>query len=104
MGGYNISEMMNDDDIAVQGEWYKGELFASFVQKPMRPALAQAAFRVGGIMAIDCIRRYFNPCSLEDFNELRDSYPDAVIEFSAYYHKVGMLPHRNVLIWEVREY
>lgn len=50
------------------------------------------------------LQSVMNANSWDDFCELRLLYPQHVIEFSVYDHCVGDCPHRNTLIWEVRDY
>jgi hypothetical protein len=50
------------------------------------------------------IRRYMDPSSQDDLEQLMELYPDAAIEFSCYPCSVGVLPRRNTLIWEIRNY
>lgn len=50
---------------------------------------------------VDC---YMDPSSQDDLDQLLDLYPDAVVEFSCFTKDVGLLPHRNTIFWEVRNY
>jgi hypothetical protein len=101
--------MMPDERIVLQGEYYRPpsggiEVYASRHKSPMRTALAEAGRRYAGSVAIELLKWAMNDSSYSDFEELTHNYPKAVIEFSAYSMCVGLLPFRNTLIWEVREY
>lgn len=50
------------------------------------------------------IQKYMDPSSRDDLDMLLDLYPDAAIEFSCYPVDVGVIPRRNTLFWEVRNY
>lgn len=47
---------------------------------------------------------YMDPSSKDDIWQLLDLYPDAVVEFSCFPHDVGLIPNRNTIVWEVRNY
>ena len=57
-----------------------------------------------GVSAIMLLKRHLNPNSLADLLTLLDQYPDSVVELSATNICLGVLPHRNAIIWEVRNY
>jgi hypothetical protein len=96
--------MQRDENIVIQGELYEGRMFASSLRLPMRPALAAGGRSYGYAETACVLGSLLSPSSREDLRELAGRFPAAVIEFSAYSRKVGVLPHRNTLIWEVREY
>lgn len=106
--GYNISPMQDDKRIRVQGELFRDEsglrLFCSFVQEPMRAALKKGGQQYSNLEALRILKRNFWPSSYDDIMELLDDYDGHVVEFSCYSIPVGSLPHRNVIIWEVRQY
>lgn len=70
----------------------------------MKPAVPKYGIDVEGILAWEVIRHACNPTSVDDLRELIFTYPNAAIEFTACDRNVGVLPHRNTIIWEVREY
>jgi hypothetical protein len=45
-----------------------------------------------------------DPSSRDDLDALFDLYPDAAVEFACFPHNLGIFPHRNTVIWEVRNY
>lgn len=57
-----------------------------------------------GLLTEMLLRANMNANSYDDFQILRDEYPDHVIEFSCYDCELGSIPSRNTLIWEVRSY
>jgi len=50
------------------------------------------------------LRRFVDPSSRDDIDALFDTYPDATIEFTSFSCNTGVLPRRNTIIWEVRNY
>lgn len=70
----------------------------------------RAAFREGkfkpvqNLTALTLIREFMDPSSQDDVWDLLDMYPDHTIEFACFPGNVGVLPHRNTIIWEVRNY
>lgn len=106
--GYNISEMLPSDKLLLQGEIQRDSqglyLFYSKALAPMRDALKQSPQHARGVAVTMILQHYLDPSSLEDIYSLLDNYPDHVIEFSTYSCKVGEIPNRNTVIWEVRQY
>jgi hypothetical protein len=70
----------------------------------MRDIPFEEWFHVDGLRARALLRSVLTPSSLDDFEAVWDQYPHDIIEFSAFDIKVGTLPHRNHVIWEVRGY
>lgn len=96
-----------DHLLLVQGElmythmgWY---FFYSTEKVWMRAAL-QSGKSAYGLAAIDLIHRTTSLASYEDLRLLFEMFPDAIVEFSTYSKNVGILPRRNTIIWEVRDY
>ena len=106
--GYNISEMLPSDKLLLQGEVQRDEqglyLFYSKALAPMRDALKQSPQHTRGLAAHLLLQNYLDSSSYEGLLELLDNYPNHVIEFSTYNCKVGEIPNRNTVIWEVRQY
>lgn len=50
------------------------------------------------------LRAYCWPDDLDNIDRLLEEYPTATIEFSACDRAVGIVPCRNVVLWEVRDY
>lgn len=103
-----FNEACPDDRLLVQGEVARmpGGLELSYSTTPglaMREAM-RGARHAGPTEALTLLRDALSPSSWDDLDALWDLYPDAVIEFSAYDRLVGDQPHRNTLIWEVRNY
>lgn len=103
-----VSEAAPDEYIIAQGEVCRYlwglELRYSTVKTAMRKALATEQHHARGLRAKMLLESWMSPGSLNDLNELLDTYPDAVIEFSTFSIELGSCPHRNTLIWEVRNY
>jgi hypothetical protein len=105
-----FSTAMPDDRLAVQGNVqvavggltleYSCEKNVSHRQAVRQPLLRHA-YR---LEAVGLLRTHLWGTSLDDINELLHNYPGAVIEFSAYETAVGLLPRRNTVFWEVRDY
>ena len=71
----------------------------------MREAAARGLLLpVRGLRANLLLDHFLCPNSREDLGKIMDAYPDAVVEFAAFPSFVGVLPRRNTLIWEVRNY
>lgn len=83
---------------------YRLELFCSTVAAVMRDSLRQGGRSYQGISAKAVIDHYCDPATADDLRLLLDQHPHAVIEFTVYDRNVGVIPHRNTVIWEVRNY
>lgn len=71
----------------------------------MREAMKAGLLRpVSGSAFRDLQQTFMDPSSIDDINDLLDLYPSATIEFACYPMDVGVIPNRNTLIWEVRDY
>lgn len=57
-----------------------------------------------GATVLALLDRYMDPSSRDDLQDLLDLYPDAVVEFSCFTVDVGVLPNRNTIFWETRNY
>lgn len=103
--GYNISPMMPPTllvgEIGCYPDWF---LYYSTNGQQMRDALRAAPQWAEGLKARVILKHYMDPHSWGDLQDLMDLYPDAAIEFGVYNQPVGILPHRNTIIWEVRNY
>lgn len=80
------------------------ELTYTLVPLPTREAMATSQNYATGLAALHLLKRYMDPASLGDVSDLLDTYDDAVVEFSCFDYDLGRLPHRNTIIWEVRNY
>lgn len=105
---YSLSEAMPDHLLLIQGELQRqaGGLVLTYSCErgiTMRQAMERPLTAVR-VNALRLLREHLWPSSCEDMDDLFDLYPDAVVEFNAYECAVGTLPHRNAVIWEVRDY
>lgn len=69
----------------------------------MREAMKHAK-RATGLRAQMILKELLWPSSYDDLMDLIDLFPEHVIEFGAHTRAVGVLPHRNTVVWEVRAY
>ena len=74
-------------------------------QLPMRIAMKQGLLRpCSGATVLTLVNSYMDPSSRDDLDTLLELYPEATIEFGCYSVDVGVIPHRNTMFWEVRNY
>ena len=75
------------------------------VQMPMREAMKKGLLlpRTGATV-LALLDKYMDPSSRDDLNDLLDLYPDATVELSCFTVDVGVIPGRNTIFWEVRDY
>lgn len=57
-----------------------------------------------GTAARMVLARHLNENSRDDLWRVLDEFPDHVVELSALSRCIGMVPHRNGCVWEVRHY
>ena len=101
-------ESMPDESLQIQGEVARdvGGLNLSYSverRQAMREAMEHPSL-ASGLSARLILEYFLDANSREDIDMLLDLYPDAVIEFGTYERDVGLLPRRNTVIWEVRNY
>ena len=101
-------ESMPDEKLLLQGEVTRsvGGLDLMFSTEPgqsMRDAMRQAR-TASGLAARLILDAFLDANSRDDIEALLELYPDSVVEFGAYARDVGVLPRRNTVIWEVRDY
>jgi hypothetical protein len=104
-----FNEGMPDDFLTIQGNvWYDLGLKMEYSTVPgigHRDAVRQPNMRTAeGLMATSLLNTYLDPNSRDDLRELFEIYPEAVVEFSTYSKHVGILPLRNTIVWECRQY
>lgn len=102
-----ISEDPPDASRTLQGELTERpelHLEYNFLKFACGPALRIERHLAGGLTALQLLRAYLTPGSLEEFYYLLNRFPGHVIEFSAFDISVGRIPTRNHIIWEVRNY
>lgn len=105
---YSLTEAMPDDHLLLHGEIQRTErgLVLTYGDQPstkMRDAMKSPKTAIG-LVASMILRARLWPASLEEIEALLDRFEDAVVEFGAYDRAVGVLPHRNTVVWEVRNY
>jgi hypothetical protein len=92
----------------MQGEIARSEYYFNltytFEKAPMRIAFARDQWYTTGLKAKALVEKYMDANTLNDLQELWDVYPEAVIEFTCFDCNIGTKPHRNTIIWEVRNY
>jgi len=106
----NASDIDHLDYLLIQGEicrtvrGYEG--YIGFAEgRRMRDMFKLGTvrnFRAGAVLHI--MRTFMDANTLADVEGLFDLYPDATIEFATYSKELGVLPNRNTIIWEVRDY
>lgn len=69
-----------------------------------RDAFKLFGCHVEGTRARAVLEQYLNPNSLDDLKELLGTYPGHVVELTTLDRCYGTEPHRNTVIWEVRNY
>ena len=103
-----IVTMPRDIEPMLQGEFTISEighyLHCSEYKAVMRIALQNNSKHYLGLSAKLVLEKFLDPASVEDIYTLARNYENAVIEFSCYDENVGVFPHRNTVIWEVRNY
>ena len=101
-----FNETAPDEYILIQGELMQSDehldLTYSFEKASNRKALMNPSF-ARGLTAKMLIERYMDRDSLDDINEILESYPDHIIEFSTFSIKLGSL-NKNTIIWEIRKF
>jgi hypothetical protein len=72
---------------------------------PMRLSMREGLHRdYGGAVTLHLVQRFMDPASQDDLHALLDLYPDATIEFTAFSLDTGVIPGRNTIFWETRDY
>lgn len=106
--GFVFSEAPPDHKRTIQGELMRDEagyyLHYSFSPEPMRIALEQDGQHARGLAAKLLLEHYLEPSDYDALQDLLDAHPGAVIEFTGFTVPVGVIPHRKMVVWEVRNY
>lgn len=104
--GFNQS--MPDKHLIIQGEVMRTHLGLSLwyttKKEPMNGALKNESLYAEGLRAKLLLENNMFPSSYSDLEDLLELFPESAIEFSTYDISVGDIPHRNTVIWEVRNY
>jgi hypothetical protein len=109
-GDYALDEPAPDALVTLQGEVCRGlrgweGYFGVRTGLHMRVASMLGMLRpYSGVAVRTLLDCYLDPSSRDDVDALLEMYPDATIELAAYSVDVGIIPGRNTLIWEVRDY
>lgn len=97
-----------NDKRVLQGQFQITEnhydLTYTTIPLPMRQAFDIEQKYASGLIAITIMRTFIDAASLDDIVELSIKYDGAVVEFTTCSTNIGNLPHRNTIIWEVRNY
>jgi hypothetical protein len=97
-----------DHKILILGELKLTEfglyLMYSQVKKPMKEALNVETKHVFGLKTKLLLEEFLFPQSYSDINTIFELFPNSIIEFTAYSQSFGILPNRNTIIWEIRNY
>ncbi len=116
-GGGNISPMI-DRWAVMRGEVFENDFGHPFglnliyvppgseidPKDPWRGSFRKYGTPAHGAAALAILKAYLWPSDFEDLRATLDAYPGHVVEFSACDRAVGIVPHRNTIIWEVRLY
>lgn len=107
--GLMFSESPPDHKRTIQGElmrWEHGGYYLtySYAPHPMRIAFDKQRLEARGLAAKMILLHHLSPVDYDELQGLLESYPDSVIEFSAFSCPVGIIPGRRMVIWEVRNY
>lgn len=60
--------------------------------------------RFEGVVATFALRQVLNENSFDDLRDVLHRFPNHVVELSALNACIGSKPHRNAVVWEVRNY
>lgn len=109
LAGKKFNESMPDELLTIQGQvWYDLGLKLEYSRVPsiqFRAAVTPPNLRTAtGVMARSLLTALMDPYSYDDLQTLFELYPEAVVEFSTYSANLGVMPSRNTVFWEVREY
>lgn len=118
-----FNESAPDDCLKLQGEYFHGVKNGAFLNRYLNFSRAQSKMKDAmllprfvpslhgdvlqdseGLRTDEILRAVMTPYSWEEFQELRERFPDHTIEFGVYDCAVGIQPHCNHLIWEIRDY
>ena len=105
-----IDDGCPDDKRTLQGEicrtWKGLEGFLDVTaQLPMRKAMAAGHMRHCSYATVNALlEKFMDPSSRDDLEILLDLYPESTVEFSSFSVDVGVLPNRNTIMWETRNY
>lgn len=110
LSDFYILEQMSPDIVTyrINGELLNTPdglaLYYSTDNALMRDALVKSGRQVWGLRTMLVLRHFLNPTDFEELMTLLDHFPGHVIEFSSFSRSVGLIPHRQMIVWEVRLY
>lgn len=107
--GYNIGCDIDNIYHRVANIYLQDQLGGLYVHCSTYPAAMRESLAKGGKhyhrSAANAVLAHFLPfADLEDVNQLREDYPEHVIELTTYARDLGIKPGRKAVIWEVRNY
>lgn len=71
----------------------------------MRAAIREGLMKHrSGSEVMTLLRTWMDPSSIDDVYDLLDLYPDATIEFTCFDKDTGVIPNRNAILWETRNF
>jgi hypothetical protein len=106
---YQISAMVDSFRTAVFNVWDSPTgLVVEGVEWPgpdqkWRQLFSGPHAKWSGVAAKMVLRRHMNENSWDDFNVLLEQYPGHVYEMTTMNICFGTVPHRNTVLWEVRD-
>lgn len=103
-----FNESAPDKHLIIQGEFvedkdYRYILSYSADKVKMRVAM-EFPKELLGFKALYLLQKHLSFESMRNMRRLLNTYPNAVVEFSAYDHFLGSTPKNNTVFWEVRNY
>ena len=104
-----FNESMPDNVLLIQGELTRTEegLYFNYSTEKtqMNTALRGENSKIAtGLTAKMLLKTNLTPESYEDLEKLLDTFPNDIIEISAWDKNIGNIPGRNAIVWEVRNY
>lgn len=111
-GEYILSETIPENHHKIQGEFSfangQWTFYYSTDGVPMRQALRQSGRHAYGLHAWALLRQYATPSDVDDVWELFERFggpsAETCVELTVTTCAFGVIPNRNTIIWEVRQY
>ncbi len=105
---FRPNESLPDEVLAIQGEFFTtfgghNLRYSTAKGLSMRQAMTNPQY-AEGYRALALMAHFMDANSMEDFRELLERFPDSVFEFATYERPVGVLPRRNTIIFEIRNF
>lgn len=103
-----IGQDVPEDKRTLQGHVYRTHrgLDLEYSLKPgtVRDVMQSGFERAWGVKAKVILETYMCPSSFADLEAIFELYDGHVVEFTCFSVNVGLIPGRNTVIWEVRDY